>query len=131
MEPLIIEATDSSPKVVFDPDNGTFLMSGDSRPENVRKFFDPLMEWLEKYSAELDQSPSSTEINFNFKFEYFNSTSAKFLLNLLEKVKQIGSKGPKLSIHWYYDRPDIDMKEAGEEFSKVLAIPFVFHTNEG
>ena len=44
MEKLIIEATGNSPRIVLDPESRNFEFSGESRPENVRKFYLPILE---------------------------------------------------------------------------------------
>jgi len=46
MEPLIIEATPKTPKVVFDPNENLYEISGRSLPENVVKTYDPVIKWI-------------------------------------------------------------------------------------
>jgi len=55
MEKLIIEATVNSPRIVLDPEEKKFEFSGESRPENVRNFYLPVLEWLEKYDIQFDE----------------------------------------------------------------------------
>ena len=52
MEKLIIEPTLNSPSVILDPADNRFEFSGESRPENVRNFYMPVLEWLEKFATE-------------------------------------------------------------------------------
>ena len=54
MEKFIIEPTANSPRIVLDPEKRTFEFSGESRPENVRKFYLPVLEWLEAYTGSLE-----------------------------------------------------------------------------
>jgi len=49
MRKLIIEKTASSPKVIFDPDNNKFEISGESRPSDVNSFYGEILRWLEDY----------------------------------------------------------------------------------
>ena len=49
MKTLILEPTDETPKVVLDPENKVFSISGKSFPENVEVFFNPILRWLDEY----------------------------------------------------------------------------------
>jgi len=88
MKKLNIAATEKSPKVIFDPDHNLFEMEGNSRPENVRDFYYPIIETLnsffEKYIAKKDfDLKNEKPFKFNFKLDYFNSSSAKFISDIL------------------------------------------------
>lgn len=122
MKALIIEATDNSPRVVFDPARNVFEMSGESRPENVDKFYSPLIHWMESYSQEAaHQTTGSKKATLDLKLEYFNTSSSKFILNLLAIIRDIQSKNKGVfEVRWFYDKYDLDMKEAGEEFIRLL-----------
>lgn len=128
MIPLVIESTDLTPKISFWPDKKEFEISGESRPENVRKFYEPVMEWIENYKTHLESNKlkNGEKLIFKFRFEYFNSTSAKFLTSIINKLETIKQEVAPVEIEWYYDAPDEDMKNSGEEFSKMVTIPFRF-----
>jgi len=124
MNALIIDPTDFSPKVVFDPSKNLFEISGESRPENTGKFYVPLLEWLHQYQNvlywEKDKFGETPGRVFEFKFDYFNSTSAKFIMDVLMQLDKMAQEGYNINARWYYDKRDEDMKESGEEFSKLL-----------
>lgn len=124
MNALIIDPTDFSPKVVFDPSKNIFEISGESRPENTSKFYIPLLEWLQQYQNvlywEKDKFGETPIRVFEFKFDYFNSTSAKFIMDVLMQLDKMVQEGYNINARWYYDKRDEDMKESGEEFSKLL-----------
>ena len=130
MNSLVIESTELTPKVSFNPSTLEFEISGESRPENVRKFYEPLMEWVENYKSHLrsNKPANATKLVFKFKFDYFNSTSAKFLTSILTKLDAIQKEIMPVEVEWYYDSPDVDMKNSGEEFAKMFSIPFRFYT---
>jgi hypothetical protein len=132
MNSLIVEPTELTPGVRFIPSTFEFEISGESRPENVRKFYEPLMEWLDQYKVWLKSNkPGSTgKLVFKFKFQYFNSTSAKFLTSIIARLDAISKEIMPLEIEWYYDTPDVDMKNSGEEFSKMFSLPFHFYSVE-
>jgi hypothetical protein len=130
MESLIIDSTDSSPKVVFDPANGIFEVSGESRPEDVRKFYEPILDWIDRYGKHVKSNPPTQKIQFNFIFEYFNSSSAKYVMDIMSKLNEIkiSNKTMDIEICWHYDEMDEDMLEAGQEFQNITQIPFKFIT---
>lgn len=130
MEALIKESTENTPGIILDHTKHMLEFLGESRPEDVKKFFAPVFSWLEEYKSYLyfiaGSSSASVDVNCNFKLEYFNSSSAKVFLDLLNSLKDICKEGgnAKLNINWYYDAPDEDMRDAGEEFEKMVGIKF-------
>lgn len=131
MKTLIIKQTSSSPKVNFDPDNNIFEISGESRPHDVPKFYEVVLKWLDEFSIRLDKSDPDTEpMVFDFNFEYFNSLSAKYILDFFKQLAKIRSKGKNIVIRWYYEEDDMDMLEAGKEMSRIARIPFEFIKKE-
>lgn len=121
MNQLTIEPTETSPKINFNPE-GLFLMEGESRPENVVKFYEPVINWLKDYA----KSPSGKNITFDFKLEYFNSSSAKFIMDIFLEMENVSKNGSSVMINWYYDEMDEDLLESGEEYHKLVKVPFNF-----
>lgn len=119
MEALDIRATNDTPKVLFDPENGVFEISGRSLPEDVVSFYQPLIDWLEDYK---DNPNNVTE--FVFKYVYFNTATSKLIQDILIKLEEIHEAGHKVQILWYYEEEDEDMLDLGEEFAENLDIPF-------
>ncbi|MCH8318858.1 MAG: DUF1987 family protein [Bacteroidetes bacterium] len=73
-----------------------------------------------------DSSLNSKEIIFKFKFEYFNSTSARYILAILKKLDGFYRGGVDIKIKWHYvDELD---KESGKEYYEIvkmrMIIPF-------
>ncbi len=131
MEPLIIGATDKTPEIILDPYNDNYEISGNSRPENVREFYYPVINWLNEFEKEvLDKKVIKFDkmhpLNFNLKMNYFNSSSAKFLYDLINELVRFHKKGHIIRILWYFEKDDEDMKYAGEEMSELLEVPFQF-----
>ncbi len=130
MNPLKIEATEFSPTVILSSEIPLFEISGESRPENTGKFYTPIIDWLNQYKETLiankDKTANSRDLVFEFKFDYFNSTSAKYIMDILYQLDKYHAEGLNPKIKWYYDAMDEDMKEAGEEFAKLIKTPIEF-----
>lgn len=126
MKALNIEATTHSPKVIFDPEQMQFEISGESRPENASVFYKPILEWIKEIETGLDKNSGnfSDSFSFDFRFDYFNSTSAKFILDFCKKIGQLHNKGLKLNVRWLYEEDDEDMLEVGKEMARMAKIPF-------
>lgn len=131
MDALILQPTVNTPAVSFDPTKKQLEISGESRPENVKKFYDPIISWVDNYGNELVSKGSKDIINVDLKFEYFNSSSSSCILTLLSSIKKITEKGVNVKVNWYYDRYDMDMKETGEEYTRILNLPFKLIPYEG
>ncbi len=59
MENLKCEATNSTPSIVFDAQNGILEIKGRSYPENAAKFYAPILNWVSSYL----QSPSTQVVH--------------------------------------------------------------------
>ena len=129
MEKFIIEPTANSPRIVLDPEKRTFEFTGESRPENVRKFYLPVLEWLESYTEALEklqEDQRNFELQCQFNFEYFNSTSAKYILDIFKSLNAINALGVGLDIKWLYEEDDEDMLEVGQEMSRMSKLSFEY-----
>ena len=120
MEALIIQGTEDTPEIQFDPDDGLLELSGKSLPEDVKEFYYPVMQWADFYS----KNPKEKTI-FNFRMKYFNTASSKMILDLIDKVvTNIQKKGNDLEINWYYHADDEEMGEEGEDLGDKIDFPF-------
>jgi hypothetical protein len=127
MEKKIIEATINTPKVVLDPENNEFEISGESRPKDIPKFYKPILLWLEEFGQNLTEQQEDTSLfEFNFSFEYFNSLSAKFILDICKKLSWLRSNGNNIIVKWHYEEDDDDMYEVGQEMSRISRLPFEY-----
>ena len=126
MEKLIIEGTKQSPYVDFNADSGKLELSGRSIPENSFEFYNPLLEWLENYA----KNPKSETV-LKVYLEYFNTSSSKYILEVLKKLKLIlKADGAKIKVDWCYDEDDEEMMETGEDYEDVTGLEFDYHEVE-
>lgn len=127
MEKLFIEKTESSPEVLLDSDNDIFQIVGESRPENVRKFYEPVFAWFQLLLNKEYVLNNKKEIKIKICLEYFNSTSAKVLYDLFLFLKQQESSfNVSFSIIWHYEGEDEDMLDAGRELEKLSNLKFEY-----
>jgi hypothetical protein len=116
MRNLKIAATDRSPEVDFDFEKHRLRLKGESYPEDVTAFYGPVVEALDDYLSGLGDGACF----FDFELIYFNSSSAKAIMSLLEKLDEAAAAGAAVTINWYYDEEDDTMKDLGEEFGEDL-----------
>lgn len=124
-DPIDLEATDRTPRVLFDPKAGRFEMSGESYPEDAAAFFGPIMEALKAFLAE----PDGTALQVRLEMAYFNSSSAKALMNMFQLLEDAAGEGREVAVDWYYQAGDDTMEEFGEDFSEDFEYA-VFRLNE-
>lgn len=128
MDSLIIQPTEDSPSVVLDTATNRFIISGESRPENAGKFYTPIINWITEYEATLywrkQELADKSTLVFVFKLDYFNSTSAKFIMDILLILKKFVAQGYSIKIEWHYDKRDEDMLDTGTEFSDTVDLKF-------
>ena len=99
--------------------SGLMELKGMSCSENSLEFYKPVLDWVEKYG----KSPQNSTV-VNIEFKYFNTSSAKCILDVLEKFANIYNNGNNVVFNWNYENNDEEMLEAGENFSEILGIPF-------
>jgi hypothetical protein len=127
MRKLIIDQTENSPKVILDPDKKIFEISGESRPPDVPLFYDEILRWLDEYTLHLSKSHISKDpVEVNLDLEYFNSSSAKYILDFCKQLAHVRSKGKEVTVRWHYEDDDMDMLEVGREMSRMAKVPFEY-----
>ncbi|GAB1371603.1 DUF1987 domain-containing protein [Candidatus Kapaibacterium sp.] len=116
MNNLIIEGTKSTPSINFDYNTGHLSIAGESFPENFSLFYEVIINWLDKYISE------SKPIQFDFRFVYFNTSSSKAILDIIEKLDNYHKSGGDVVLNWYYEIDDEDIYESGLEFTENLTL---------
>lgn len=119
MESLFVEGTQKTPTVNFDASKGIIEIKGRSIPENSIEFYKPLVDWLENYAQNAQESTV-----VNIQLEYFNTSSSKCILDVFKKLEAIYKNKHQVNINWYYEEDDEDMLEAGEDYESIIHVPF-------
>jgi len=119
MAPLQFPRTEKTPEVLFDTAAGSLEMAGCSIHENAEGFFRPLLARMEESVRE--PAPRTT---VKLTLSYFNSSSSKYILDLLKLLDEVHVSGSgSVRMEWYYDADDLDMKEAGQDYKALLDMP--------
>ena len=83
MEKMIINADAASPEINFDPDLAVLEISGESYPENALEFYKPVFKWLREFL-----NVTNKKITVNYKLIYFNTSSSKAILDMLDLFEE-------------------------------------------
>ncbi|EJO78166.1 PF09345 domain protein [Leptospira interrogans serovar Pomona str. Kennewicki LC82-25] len=118
MESLHIQQTKTSPEVILDTEQGFVEIIGKSYPENAIAFYKPVFDWL---NAAMN---SKSKIQVKFQLDYFNTSSSKVIMDILDSLQKYHDQNGKVKVLWLYKEDDDDMQETGEEFSSDLSLPF-------
>jgi len=118
MEVLNIESTKKTPEITFNPKSGEMLVQGISCSENSLGFFEPVFNWINNYLS----TPTEKTV-LTIKLKYYNTSSAKCILELLDKFTSLKANGKNISVNWHTEG-DEEMQESGENFSAILDFEF-------
>jgi hypothetical protein len=125
MEPLIIKEDKeeaSTPGVILDKKNNRFEIWGNSLPENIADFYQPVLAWIEEYKKQ-----PNPKTNVLFRPVYFNSSSFKAILDILLMLESLISQGYEVEVEWRYLGTDDDISLTGKELQELVKnIPFTF-----
>lgn len=121
MEKFYIPSTSKTPEIFADPSLGSIVFRGRSIPENATEFYQSLAQWLGEY---LEHPPQKTVVDVCL--EYFNTSSSKALVEVFRLLEPLKRRGGEVLLRWHFEEGDEDMRESGEDFRQVLALPLVF-----
>ncbi|MBL4651389.1 MAG: SiaC family regulatory phosphoprotein, partial [Flavobacteriales bacterium] len=66
MSSLILAEGKNTPEIVFNPADGVFTIKGKSFPENAKKFYAEVLDWLDNFVPE-------DELTFDIILYYISS----------------------------------------------------------
>lgn len=119
LHPLIVEATEDTPEVYFSASEGVFRLKGRSLPENAWQFYQPLIEWTRSYCSMYCQ-----DTRIELHMDYFNSSSGRFLFEILTIMELESLDKSRFHVYWYAESEDELMIEKGEELQSLLDLAF-------
>jgi hypothetical protein len=115
---LNIMETPHTPKVFFDSEQNILEISGRAIPINPEKFWGPVMSWFIRHNY------NNQEMKISFNFDYLNSGSQRFILKLLNLLRESSEKGmtSDRTVYWNYQDYDLDMFEVGQDLEYVSKV---------
>ncbi len=114
MKSLVINAELDSPyypEVFFNAETGICEISGESYMEEAYKFYLPLINWIKEFVLN-EKKP----LELNIKLIYFNTSSSRLILDILDILKKFRDDGNEIKVIWYFDPEDPDVKDEVEDF---------------
>ncbi len=121
---LLIDKTTDTPYINFS-EEGIIDIEGRSIAEDVFSFWQPLLEWITDYCKKPAAFTSVV-----IYLEYTNSSSNKYINEILRKIEECQSKGNKLLITWKYEEDDESIYQLGKDLEAVTKLSFKFEAVE-
>lgn len=112
MKALKIKGAIDTPEVFFDPEKRVFSISGISHPENAKEFYLSIIDWLDEYYEELTDG-DGVKITVDINFKYINSSSYKYLREVMKRISNFQTKGVDIEVIWNYHQEDEDLLNEG------------------
>lgn len=109
------------PIVDFNYNTGICEISGESYMEETYKFYEPVIVWLQDYTA--DRKP----IKLNIRLDYFNTSSSRFILKMFDILKKYKESGGTMEINWYYKKDDPDIVSEINDFMEDAGVEVNIH----
>ena len=113
---LNLDATSRAPAVILYSAGAHLGISGESYPEDVTGFYAELTSALNAY-FESGAKTLTTQI----KLTYFNSSSARALMELLELLDEAAGAGIRITVNWFCDPDDDITREFAEDIAADVA----------
>jgi len=107
--------TTSTPYVLVDEDKGYMVLEGRCFHENVGVFFKDITDWLDEYLK-----TDFRQLVFDNKISYFNSSTTKIMMTMLQKMDRHASDTKKIIVNWVTTEDNEIMIECGEDFQEDL-----------
>ncbi len=119
MKPYIRIGDHSHPTIILDKDKNLFLIRGRSFPENAEELFADTLAWLDEYMKQPNDHTLLT-----IKLYYYNSSTARKLLEIFDRLEKIKKAGHDVTVQWYYQEEDDVIRENGEDFAMIFDLDF-------
>jgi hypothetical protein len=120
---LKIEPSLTTPEINFNSSEGHFSIKGSSYPENSLKFYQPVVQYLEELIQR--HAPTSEKVfTLDVELQYFNTSTAKVLLDIFRFFEKLQEKGQPVQVRWLYMEDDTEMEEAGLDYQAAVKLPF-------
>jgi len=119
MEEFILEGTEKFPEIQLK--NGLVSISGRSIPEDPKKEYKTILQWVKDYV----QNPAQhTEVRI--MIEYSDTGSTKCIFDVLKVLAVCRNTNHKIEMvfNWVYEKGDGEIVELGEFMESKLNVMF-------
>ena len=116
---LTLEATQFSPSVSADWEQGCLRMSGESYPENTYEFFAQIVGWTERFLGD-----TARPLTLELQLSYLNTSSIRAMIDIFDLLQDASAEGKNVHVLWLYDSRNPRASELGEEFKEDYTFPF-------
>ncbi len=120
MQNFYLAPTRTTFEIKFDQEKNILEFKGKSYPSNAFEFFKPIIIWIEEYLTMVNQ----TTVKVYFQVNYFNTSSSKYLFEVLELFNQYYQKDVDLNFFWVCEKGVDDIFETWKEMMHELDMPF-------
>lgn len=120
-----IRAGEQTPQVLLDKEQNILKIEGFSFPDNPHVFYTAIVDWFKAYCKD-----APAETHFTFGFLYVNSTSVKFINDILKRMDALLVDGKKARVTWIVNPDDEDIEQLGLELKGLHKIPFEIISRE-
>jgi hypothetical protein len=124
MKKLDIKEGQHTPGIILDPDEMNFNISGSSLPEDVEKFYQPVIGWLDEFIENIPDPDKPLKVSV--RFNYYNSGSMRYIAEIFKRIKRINDKNVDTVVKWFYDEEDDLLLEAGQDLEEVTGLHFEY-----
>ena len=108
------EKSPSTPYILIDEERGYLKLEGKSFHENVIEYFREVVEWVDSF---LESDFSS--LTFECRLDYFNSSTAKLLWNILMDMNDSERAG-NITVNWVTRKDNVIVTEMGEDYQEDM-----------
>lgn len=109
------QKTGSTPYILIDEEKGYMKFEGESFHENVVEFYRDVGDWLEAFLKTEFES-----LTFDCELKYFNSSTAKLLLNMLMEMDEYAAGNKNVTVNWITTADNDIIIECGEDFQEEM-----------
>lgn len=109
------QKTGSTPYILIDEERGYMKFEGESFHENVMEFYREVGQWLEAFLK-----TDFRAFTFDCELKYFNSSTAKLLLNMLMEMDEQATGGKRVTVNWITTGDNDIIIECGEDFQEEM-----------
>lgn len=109
------QKTGSTPYILIDEAKQYMNFEGESFHENVIEFYREVAVWLQAFLK-----TDFETLTFDCELKYFNSSTAKFLWNILIEMDEYATEKRKVIVNWITTHDNDIIIECGEDFQEEM-----------